>query len=159
MTTEALKISEIIPKTTTKTSCGISRKVSRAAITKGSNGEMSISVYSGKIAERHEVAIGIKKLKVAFPKMENEFFNLLTERLIDNGFTSERLKAAVNYVLDNFQYKELNISDIIRFDKKVKLYTYAETCNMVAKGYAAFSDFEIREVDGNVYRVKKTDLI
>ena len=120
---------------------------------------MSISVYSGKIAERHEVAIGIKKLKVAFPKMENEFFNLLTERLIDNGFTSERLKAAVNYVLDNFQYKELNISDIIRFDKKVKLYTYAETCNMVAKGYAAFSDFEIREVDGNVYRVKKTDLI
>ncbi len=43
-----------------------------------------------------------------------------------NGFTDKRLQDAVNYVIDNFQYKELNVSDIIRFDKYLKLYSYDE---------------------------------
>lgn len=100
----------------------------------------------------------MKRLQTAFPKMGQDFFNLLAERLIDNGFSSKRLKHAVNYVLDNFNYKELNIADIIRFDKRVKLYTYNDVCRMVSKGEASFSDFEMREINGKCYRVKKSDL-
>lgn len=120
---------------------------------------MSISVYSsGKAATPQEVAIGIKKLKIAFPRMGNEFFNLLAERLVDNGFTSDRLKHAINHVLDNFQYKELNISDIIRYDRRVRLYTHNEASRMVTEGKAAFADFEIREIGGTYYRILRTDL-
>lgn len=120
---------------------------------------MSVSLYNGRSADPNEIAVGMKRLKVAFPKMDNAFFNLLAERVMDNGFSSERLKHAINHVLDNFQYKELNISDIIRFDKQVRLYSYNEASCMVTEGKAAFSDFSKREIDGTVYLILKTDLI
>lgn len=102
----------------------------------------------------------MNRLKAAFPKMSDnkEFFNLLSERVVANGFSNERLKDAVNHVLDNFQYKELVISDIIKFDRRVKLYTYGEVVNMVTKGNATWVDFEIRKINGNHFRIKKTDL-
>lgn len=87
-----------------------------------------------------------------------DFFNLLSERVVANGFSNERLKDAINHILDNFQYKELVISDIIKFDRKVKLYTYSEVVNMVTKGAAIWSDFEMREINGNHFRIKKADL-
>ena len=154
------KIAELMPleMMETRTSCGISLRESRGAISRNSDGEMSISVYSGKVATSKEVAVGMKRLKVAFPKMGNEFFNLLSERVVDNGFSSDRLNHAINYVLDNFQYKELNISDIIRFDRRVRLYTHNEVSRMVTEGKAAFSDFEIREIGGTYYRILRTDL-
>lgn len=91
--------------------------------------------------------------------MDGTFFNLLSERLIDNSFSSKRLKDAINDIIDNFRYKELTIADIIKFDKRVKLYSYNEACRMVSKGECSFSDFETREINGKFYRVKKTDLI
>lgn len=90
--------------------------------------------------------------------MTKEFFVLLTEFLITENFTKQRLKDAVNYVIKNFPYKELNISDIIRYDRKVKLYTHSEASALVTQGKASFNDFEIREVNGRNYRVLKSDL-
>lgn len=103
--------------------------------------------------------VGTMRIQKAFPKMTPEFFSLLAERVIENGFTEQRLKDAVNHVIDNFQYKELNISDIIRFDKKIKLYTYSEVSDLVTSGKACFDDFSLKLVNGVTYRVKRTDLI
>lgn len=102
----------------------------------------------------------MNRLKAAFPKMAGnaDFFNLLSERVVANGFSNDRLRDAVNQILDNFQYKELVISDIIKYDRKVKLYTYSEVVSMVTKGSAVWSDFEIKEINGNHFRVKKADL-
>lgn len=127
-------------------------------ILKGDSGEKSISLYNGVEASPQEVAIAMSRLKTGFPKMENAFFNLLAERVIGNGFSENRLKDAINEVLDNFRYKELTIADIIKFDKRVKLYSYNEVCALVSKGTASFSDFETREINGEYYRIKKTDL-
>ena len=120
---------------------------------------MAVSLYRDAEPSPAEVAVSMKRLQVAFPKMEPAFFNLLAERIMGNGFTAERLKDAVNHVLDNFQYKELNISDIILFDRRAKLYTHSEVTALVSSGKAEFSDFEIREINGNYFRVKKADLI
>lgn len=90
--------------------------------------------------------------------MENTFFNILTERILLNKFTANRLKDAVNHIIDNFQYKELVVSDIIRFDKRIKLYTYNEVCNLVTKGQASFDEFEVREIEGCCYRILKKDM-
>ena len=126
---------------------------------KSNDGVLMVSLYQDNEASHTEIAISMKRLQTAFPKMDNAFFNLLAERVLDNGFTTERLKDAVNHVLDNFQYKELNISDIIRFDRRAKLYTYKEASELVSSGKATFEDFEKREINGTVYRIKKTDLI
>ena len=101
----------------------------------------------------------MKQLRVAFPRMETNFFDLLTSRIINNDFSEKRLKDAVNYVLDNFQYKELNISDIIKFDRRVKLHTYHEVCTLITQGRASFEDFEIRKIEDDIFRVRKADLI
>lgn len=90
--------------------------------------------------------------------MTDPISDVLSERIVANGFSRKRLNDAVNNVIDNFPYKEFNVSDIIKFDKKVRLYTYQEVCNMVSASLAAFRDFEVREIGGINYRVRKTDL-
>lgn len=90
--------------------------------------------------------------------MSDDFFNVLAERIVANKFSNKRLQDAVNHILDNFQYKELNISDIVKFDKRAKLYSYNDVCNLVTRNQASFSDFQIVEIEGNTYRIKKTDI-
>ena len=81
---------------------------------------------------------------------------MLAERLIANGFTDERLTDAVNNVIDNFQYKELNISDIVKFDKKMKLYNYKDATNLVTeKGYEFGIDLHRTIRDDGVYWTMK----
>lgn len=100
------------------------------------------------------IAKNMRKLQSAFPKQSKEFFNVLAERLIANGFTDERLADAVNNVIDTFQYKELNISDIVKFDKKIRLYTYSEACRLVTeKGYEFGRDLHRTTIDDKVYWV------
>ena len=106
----------------------------------------------------NEIAVGIAKLNAAFPKMEQGFWSILAERIEANSFTTERIKQAVEHVLDNFQYKELNISDIIRFDRRVKLYTGSEFINSQMRGIH-HSEFERRIINGVVYWVRKVDLL
>ena len=91
--------------------------------------------------------------------MGNDFFDLLVERIIDKKFTAQRLKDAVNYVIDNFQYKELNISDVIKFDRKIKLYTYNEMCDYVYYNGGTTSEyFESKKINGIRFWIKKSDL-
>jgi hypothetical protein len=120
-------------------------------------GELSISEFTDELATSSEIAVGVSKICASFPRMEPEFWNILAERIRANRFTSERLRQAVEFVLDNFQYKELNISDIIKFDRRVKLYTAGEFAYAQTTGIDP-SEFEKREIDGVMYRVLKADL-
>lgn len=97
----------------------------------------------------------INRLSVAFPKMSKEFFVLLSEYVIKEKFTEERLKDAVDNVITNFQYKELNISDIIRFDKRIKLYTWNDVYKIA--GQFPSPDFQIYDKERKLY-AKITDL-
>lgn len=117
-----------------------------------------ISLYRGDPASPKDVAVSLGRLMMAFPKMSNGFFDLLAERVAANKFTAKRLNDAINHLIDNFNYKELNIADIIKFDKRAKLYSYNDVCKMVSKGEATFSDFAVKEINGTHYRVKKTDI-
>ena len=90
--------------------------------------------------------------------MQPEFWNVLAERIVSVGFTSKRLKNAIENVIDNFQYKELNISDIIKYDRRVKLYTGKEFCEAQLNGTPA-NEFEKMKIDGVNYFAKKVDLL
>ncbi len=116
-----------------------------------------MSLYQDTLSDMG-VAKNMKKLQSAFPKQSKEFFNVLAERLIANGFTDERLADAVNNVIDNFQYKELNISDIVRFDKKMKMYNYKEACRLVTEmGYEFGTDLLRTNMDDGVYWIMKNE--
>ena len=114
-----------------------------------------VSLYQDTLSDMG-VAKNMKKLQFAFPKQSKEFFNVLAERLIANGFTDKRLTDAVNNVIDNFQFKELNISDIVRFDKKMKFYNYNEACRLVTeKGFEFGKDLQRTIRDDGVYWTMK----
>lgn len=143
------KISALMPSTSQEVSLTVSQ---------GQTGK-ELSIYNDPPASPADILNALEKLKAAFPKMTDPISDVLSERIVANGFSRKRLNDAVNNVIDNFPYKEFNVSDIIKFDKKVKLYTYHEVCNMVSASLAAFRDFEVREIGGINYRVRKTDLI
>lgn len=104
------------------------------------------------------MATEIKKLKVAFPSRPPEFFNLLTERIVANGFSDRRLKDAVAKVIDTFSYKEINISDVVGFDRRIRVYTYGEMCDQITERLAAADDFEMKILNNRKFWIKKTDI-
>lgn len=152
MTTETRDLAVVL-KQVTRNLCSTSDRVLPEEWKKTQSNE--VSVYLDKLSDVG-VAKNMRKLQCAFPKQSKEFFNVLAERLIANGFTDQRLTDAVNSVIDKFQYKELNISDIVRYDKKMRLYNYKEACKLVTQdGYEFGKDLQRISVDDKVYWIMK----
>lgn len=57
------------------------------------------------------------KVSQAFPTLPEPFYDLLCERIKEHGFTDERLKKSVNYVIDHCIYPTPTIAQFISFDK------------------------------------------
>lgn len=152
MTTETKTLAVVLQQVT-KNLCSTSDKVLLGEFKKTQSSE--VSIYLDTLSDVG-VAKNMRKLQSAFPKQSKEFFNVLAERLIANGFTDQRLTDAVNNVIDNFQYKELNISDIVQFDKKMRLYNYKEACKLVTKdGYEFGKDLQRITMDDSVFWIMK----
>ena len=152
MITETKDIAAVL-KQVTKNLCSTSDKGLQEGLKKTQSNE--VSLYQDTLSDMG-VAKNMKKLQFAFPKQSKEFFNVLAERLIANGFTDKRLTDAVNNVIDNFQFKELNISDIVRFDKKMKFYNYNEACRLVTeKGFEFGKDLQRTIRNDGVYWTMK----
>ena len=115
-----------------------------------------ISIYSGELASKQQVLSEAKKLIAAFPDIGNDYIILLVDRLTDNRFTAQRVKDAINHVIDTNPYKRPSIADIISFDKKVKLFTYSE---IEAKGRQGekdvFENYERVKIEGKVRFIER----
>ena len=97
----------------------------------------------------------ISKMRKVFTHAAPGFYDVLLERIKENNFTDERLKDAVNYLIDNFKYPVPSIADIISFDKKVKLHTYQQVCDKVTAG----DKFENFERMANGFYISKAEKI
>jgi hypothetical protein len=129
-----------------------------AKIVKSADGGYELSLYARGEAAPAEIAAQLARLKAAFPKTERLLFNLIAERVVEHGFTAERLADAVSHVIDTFRYKELNVADIVQFDRRAKLYTEREFIQAQLNG-ERHTEFERRDVGGSAYWVKKTDML
>jgi hypothetical protein len=96
--------------------------------------EEAISIYSGELT-LEVVNIQTTKLLLAFPtiKLQTGWFELLNERIRANGFSDARLIAAVDHLIDTCIYPVPSIANIISYDKKVKLYTYQQLCDITTE--------------------------
>ena len=84
----------------------------------------------------------------AFPEVTSDFLIVLMDRLIDNGFTKERVRDAINKTIDTNPYRRPSIADIISYDRKVKTYGYNEIRDKCLPGYSAFDHFEEIQING-----------
>lgn len=111
------------------------------ALTLAKNGSSEISVFGGEAASVEQIAVSVRKLSVAFPQMSQDFFNLLTERIVKTGMSNKRLSYAVNRVIDTFSYKQLNIADVLNADVKCRMMSYSEMCNDLTKRGTTAADY------------------
>lgn len=114
-----------------------------------------ISIFTGTVASENEIKSEVKKLMAAFPDVKSDFLIVLVERMIDKNFTKERVKEAINHVIDTNPYKRPSIADIISFDRKIKVYTYSEISAKCYPGYSAFDHFEKIEIEGRKRYIEK----
>ena len=121
------------------------------------------SLYRDERASADDIANAIMKLSTAYPLADKEesarFFALLTNRVAENGFTKKRLDDAVNWLIDNFRFKNINIADVITFDKRVRLYNYQEYCSAIYHNRNLSEDFTTYgKIDGITFWYRKSEL-
>ena len=113
-----------------------------------------ISKYNDAPMNGDDISVAVKKLSVAYPNQSRDFFLLMTERMLANGFTRRRCEDAINFIIDSNPYGRISIADVIKFDKKRKLYTYGQMCAKLKcnGGTEDTADsFSIVEIDGKKY--------
>lgn len=124
----------------------------------------SLTVYRDRKATADDVKMGIGKLDAAFPnsfRTENEktkFYAILTEIVIRQGLSSRQLSDAIyNCLINSKTYKQINVSDIVGYDKRLKLYSYNEMTIMVTNGEAECSDFYRVKIRDKYFYIKKSE--
>lgn len=120
--------------------------------------ECYLSPYSDRKASPQEVAVCLAKLKYVFPRNGDGFFNVLAERVTAKRMSVRQLNDAVNHVIDNNQYGELRVSDIVGFDQRIKLYGYNEATALIGKEIESTADLRRIEIGGKNYWAKRSDL-
>ena len=100
-----------------------------------------ISVYSGEITKIC-IAENIAKLKLAFPSLELNFYEIFSDRIIANGFSNDRLKDAVNSVIDNCVFPSPTIAQFIAYDKHIKIYSYLDITKMLQYDAKPFETYK-----------------
>lgn len=123
-------------------------------IIQGDNGTLELSLYPiGKPTET-TLNRAIDRLKVAFPYQNSQFFELLKERVIFHKFSDERLRDAIDNIIDNYTYKTLTIANIISYNKTKPLYTMRQKVAIV-NSYTMERrqppQFEVVTIDNTAY--------
>lgn len=123
------------------------------------NGETYISIYEGKLSPGI-LSKSLAKIKASFPGLTPEYLTVLSDFIIENKFSDERLIEAVNNVISNCIYPIPTIATFIGYDKKVRLYTYDEMLEKVnTVGSGVWSNYDKKKIDNKVYWYKKNDEI
>jgi CRISPR/Cas system-associated endoribonuclease Cas2 len=98
-------------------------------LNKGSHCE--ISIYKGELTQ-DVLTEQIAKIYKAFKNItDKDYFQVLKERIKENNFSNEKLKDAVNHVIDTCVYPTPTIANFLSYDKNVKLYTYDQKLKLI----------------------------
>lgn len=99
-------------------------------------------MYSGEL-NTPAIIEGVKKIKAAFPSLPAGFYDVFADRIKDNGFNDDRLRDAVNHVIDNCRYPNPSIADFISFDKRIEVLSYSQILEKMDKiGPSVWKDYK-----------------
>ena len=117
------------------------QKLSTNTIHWSSDGDAYLSLYdsmpeplSGKTVARE-----LARLAKAFPHLEVAFFDILSEEIKSLGMKDQQFVDAVSYVIRNIEWPK--VSNILSYDRLVRLYSYNEMCDMVCNNGYSQSQF------------------
>jgi hypothetical protein len=84
----------------------------------------------------------------AFPQLPGGFYEVLNRRLKEKEFTDERLKDAVNHVIDTCQYPVPTVANFISYDKCIQIFTYADLVKQLNDDRRAWDYYDQVKVPG-----------
>jgi hypothetical protein len=110
---------------------------------------MNVSVYI-KGALTPEIYIkNIKRISAAFPSLQKEFYDLLSELVKEKQYSDNKLTDAVNFVIENCKYPHPSIADFLSYDKGFTLYTYTNILKFFDSiGSSVWNDYKQVEIEG-----------
>ena len=120
------------------------------------NDEYSITTYTGELTQENVVR-NFARIKACFPAISPEFYKVLMERIKEKGFSDDRLSDSVNNLIDNFQYPNPTLANILSFDKRVKILDYNQVCNLIHKQEASFDNFSKIFIGEKMFYVRTSD--
>jgi hypothetical protein len=88
------------------------------------------SLYTGELTTQC-IIDQVKAIKKAFPSLPAGFYDVLTDRINEHKFNDERLRDAVNHIIDTCIYPHPSIAGIISWDKRINVYTYHQIIDLV----------------------------
>jgi len=109
--------------------------------------DKGLSVYTGELTLRTLLEQNLEIAK-AFPMLPNTFYDVLNRRLAEKEFTDQRLKDAVNYVIDTCQYPVPTVANFLSYDKSVEIFTHADLCRQLKDDQFAFDYYDLVKVPG-----------
>jgi hypothetical protein len=84
-----------------------------------------MSVYNDNL-KIENIIKEIARIKLAFPTLSEEFYDIFLDRIKENEFTNNKLHDAINNVIDNCIYPLPTIAQFLTFDKEIKMYNYSQ---------------------------------
>lgn len=94
----------------------------------------------------------------AFPDLDEVFYNVLTDRIKEKGFTDMQLFDAVNNVIDTCEYPRPVVGKFLSWDKKEPLFTHAQMIKMVEEsGAYIWKSYDTVKVNEVTFWKKKTE--
>lgn len=110
---------------------------------------MYISQYNDERPRPEDYAVIVKRLSIAFPQQTPAFFALAVQEMADMGFSRQRMYDSATNLIRTFQYKQPNISDLVSFDKRRRLYSYSQMISMLKCNGGTYTadDFEAITID------------
>jgi hypothetical protein len=69
-------------------------------------------------ASQQVILAAVKQLKAAFPRKSDDFFRILTERIIANGFCDREVARIVHTAIDTIHHNDPSIGEIIHEAKR-----------------------------------------
>ena len=125
-------------------------------VTRDSEGNKTLSLYIGEL-KQETVVKSLAKIKAAFPALPPEFYAVFLERMKDKGFSDERLIAAVNNVIDTCPYPTPALANFLSFDKRDKVLSYDDVCNIVCRNEARFESFCRITINEKPFYIRNAD--
>lgn len=96
----------------------------------------------------------LARLLRAFPEIKSSVVEELIQQIRKEKIGPIRLQAAVDYVIKNFNWQKPTVSDVIKFDRKLRLHTYEEVCKKVVTDGMNMNSFFIVPNSDKLWAVK-----
>ena len=109
--------------------------------------EKGLSIYCGELTTRILLEQNIEIAK-AFPQLPESFFEVFNRRIKEKEFTDQRLKDAVNHVIDTCQYPVPTVANFISYDKEVQIFTHNDLLKQLNEDKKAFDYYDLIKVPG-----------